>query len=207
MPELSLADLAVIVGGELRGPGERTVRGVAPLDTAGPEELSFVANPRYLPYLQGAQAGAVLVPPELRERIPPEMAAVVVEDPHLALYRLLPRLYPRAEREAAIHPTAIIDPTATVGAGVSVGPYAVIEAEVRLADGCSIGAHVVVGRGCAGGGAGGCDGGHPGRSDLLGVPRAATPRSDAGPGGALQAPRPDASHPGAGEGGTSGRDR
>jgi UDP-3-O-[3-hydroxymyristoyl] glucosamine N-acyltransferase len=149
MPELSLADLAVIVGGELRGPGERMVRGVAPLDAAGPEELSFVANPRYLPYLQGAQAGAVLVPPELRERIPPEMAAVVVEDPHLALYRLLPLLYPRAEREAVIHPTAILDPTATIGAGVSVGPYAVIEAGVRLADGCSIGAHVVVGRGCA----------------------------------------------------------
>lgn len=148
MPELSLADLAVVVGGELQGPGERVVRGVAPLDAAGPDELSFVANPRYLPYLQGAQAGAVLVPPELRARIPKEMAAVVVDDPHLALYRLLPILYPRPRREAAIHPTAVIDPSAVVGAEVSVGPYAVIDAEVRLADGCSIGAHAVVGRGC-----------------------------------------------------------
>lgn len=148
MSDLTLAELAEAVGGELRGPGERVVRGVAPLESAGPEELSFVANPRYLPYLQGTQAGAVLVPPSLRDRVPAPVAAVVVKDPHLALYRLLPLLYPRPAREPGVHPTAVIDPTATVGRGVSVGPYAVVEAQARLEDGCSIGAHAVIGRRC-----------------------------------------------------------
>jgi len=48
---------------------------------------------------------------------------------------------------SAIHPTAIVDPGATVGAGVSIGPYAVIEGDVRIGDGCSIGPHVMIGEG------------------------------------------------------------
>ena len=147
MADLTLAELALAVGGELNGPGDRVVRGVAPLDSAGPDELSFVANPRYLPYLHGTKAGAVLVAAPMAGRVPDGIATVVVKDPHLALYQILPRLYPRAPRTPEIHPTAVVDPTAKIGQWVSVGAFAVIEAEATLEDGCTIGAHAVVGRG------------------------------------------------------------
>lgn len=147
MADITLEALALAVSGALHGPGERVVRGVAPLDSAGPDELSFVANPRYLPYLHGTKAGAVLVTPELLPKVPDGVATVVVDDPHLALYRILPRLYPRDVPESGIHMSAVIHPSATVGHGVSVGPLAVVEAEVVLEDGCSIGPQATIGRG------------------------------------------------------------
>ena len=73
MADLTLAELALAVGGELNGPGDRVIRGVAPLDSAGPDELSFVANPRYLPYLHGTKAGAVLVAAPMAGRVPEGM--------------------------------------------------------------------------------------------------------------------------------------
>jgi UDP-3-O-[3-hydroxymyristoyl] glucosamine N-acyltransferase len=147
MADLSVEELAQVVGGELRGQGERRIRRVAPLESAGPDELSFVANARYLPYLHGTKAGAVLVPTAMAEQVPEGLTTVIVGDPHLALYKLLPRLYPRPAPQAEIHAKAQVDGTATVGQGVSIGPFAVVEADVVLEDGCSVGAHAVIGRG------------------------------------------------------------
>lgn len=147
MADLTLAELADAVSGELHGPGDRVIRGVAPLESASSDELSFVANPRYLPYLQGTRAGAILVTAAMRPQVPEGVATVEVEDPHLALYQVLPRLYPPEPRTAGVHPTAVVDATASVGREVSIGPYAVIEAGVVLEDGCSVGAHAVIGRG------------------------------------------------------------
>ena len=45
---------------------------------------------------------------------------------------------------SSIHPTAVVDPKATVGQNVAIGPYSVIGPEARLGDGVRIGAHVVI---------------------------------------------------------------
>jgi hypothetical protein len=61
MPELTVAEVARIAQGEVEGDGSRVVRGVKPLDEAGPGDLSFVAEPRYFPYIAASQAAALLV--------------------------------------------------------------------------------------------------------------------------------------------------
>ena len=129
------------------GDAQTLIRGVAPLDSAGPGELAFVANARYLPYLQGTRAGAVLLPRSLAEKAPGHLTTVVVEDAHVALYRVLPALYPAAPEPEGVHPTAVIDATAELGAGVSVGPYAVVGAGCTVGERTRIGPHVVVGTG------------------------------------------------------------
>ncbi|HET8656784.1 MAG TPA: UDP-3-O-(3-hydroxymyristoyl)glucosamine N-acyltransferase [Longimicrobiaceae bacterium] len=148
MPELLLTEIVRLADGELRGSGETRIRGVAPLEGAGPGELSFIANARYLPYLHATHAAAVLVARELSAEVPASIPQVLVGDPHAALARILPALYPAAPREVGVHPTAVVDESADVGEAAYVGPYAVIEAGVRLGARCSIGAHAVVGRGC-----------------------------------------------------------
>jgi UDP-3-O-[3-hydroxymyristoyl] glucosamine N-acyltransferase len=148
MPDLSLSEIARIAGGEIHGPSAGRITGVAPVQSASPADLSFVANPRYLPYLHDCHAGAVLVPVALADRVPEWLTRIVVADPHIALYRILPHLYPPMEPVAGIHPSAVVDPTAEIGTGVQVSPHVVIGAGVRIGERCSIGAGTVIGDRC-----------------------------------------------------------
>lgn len=148
MPELTVSEVAALVGGEVEGDATRSVRGAAPLDRAGPQHLSFVANPRQLPYLHASSAGAVLVPRTLARALPPGAAAIRVDDVATALAAVLPALHPGSPEPAGVHPAAVIGEGSELGEGVSVGPYAVIGRGVRIGAGARIGAHVSVGDGC-----------------------------------------------------------
>jgi UDP-3-O-[3-hydroxymyristoyl] glucosamine N-acyltransferase len=149
MERLTAGAIAEAVGGVLEGDGERPITGVAALENAQPHELSFVANPRYLPYLQRTRAGAVIVSGALAASVPEGITRVVVGgDPHIAMYAALRALYPPRTPVAEIHPTAVVHPTAELGEGVAVGPYAVIGARARIGGGCTIGAHAVIGDEC-----------------------------------------------------------
>ncbi|HEX2189509.1 MAG TPA: UDP-3-O-(3-hydroxymyristoyl)glucosamine N-acyltransferase [Longimicrobiaceae bacterium] len=148
MPELSVGEVAALVGGEVEGDAARRVRGLAPLYEARPDHLSFVANPRELPYVHASSAGAVLVARSLARPLPPGAAAVRVDDVLAALAAVLPVLHPQADEPPSIHPTAVIGEGSELGAEVSVGACAVIGRGVRIGDGARIGAHVVIGDGC-----------------------------------------------------------
>jgi UDP-3-O-[3-hydroxymyristoyl] glucosamine N-acyltransferase len=147
MARLTLGEIAERVNGVLAGDSAAEVAGVAPLDRAGPEELSFVANPRYLPYVQGTRAGVLLVPGALLERVPEGIATIAVDDAHLALYHVLPLLHPPEPVEPGIHATSAVAPDAVLGDGVFIGPFAVVEQGVQIGAGTRVGAHTVVGRG------------------------------------------------------------
>lgn len=148
MPELSVSDLSRLVKGEVTGDGSRVIRGVAPLDAAGPDHLSFVANGRYLSYVQGTAAGAVLLPRAMECTLPDGVAELRVDDPHAALAVVLPVLYPEESPAPGIHPTAAVAEGVELGEGVTVGPHAAIGRGARIGDGCRIGASTVVGEGC-----------------------------------------------------------
>src|ERR1700741_2794531 len=135
MPELTVAEAARIAQGEVEGDGSRVVRGIRPLDEAGPDDLSFVAEPRYFPYIQASQARALLVARGSDAPLPAGTTGVRVDDARRAVARLLPALYPEAPPAPGVHPTAVVngaevDPSASVGAyavlgeGTGVGPRA-----------------------------------------------------------------------------------
>jgi UDP-3-O-[3-hydroxymyristoyl] glucosamine N-acyltransferase len=147
-PPLTLAELATIAGGELRGgDAARRISGVGPLDGAGPEEASFLDNRRYLPQLGGTRAGAVVIAPDFAAKVPDGTAAIVTAQVYLGFARIAARLHPAPAPRPGIHPTAVVDPTATLGAGCQVGPYAVVEAGAEIGAGCVIGPHAVIGAG------------------------------------------------------------
>jgi UDP-3-O-[3-hydroxymyristoyl] glucosamine N-acyltransferase len=148
MERVTAGAIAAALGSTLEGDGERAITGVATLESAQPHELSFVANAKYLPYLQRSRAGAVLIPEALAASVPAGIARIVVEDPHIAMYEALRLLYPRPRARGEIHPTAVVDASAALGDAVSVGAYAVIGARARVGSGTTIGAHVVIGDDC-----------------------------------------------------------
>jgi UDP-3-O-[3-hydroxymyristoyl] glucosamine N-acyltransferase len=142
-------ELAAHVGGEVRGDGTRRIQRVAPLESAGADDLSLVANARYVRYLETSRAAAVLVPDALTSQVPDgEPAQIRVADVHAALATLLPLLYPEQPREQGIHPTAVVAMDAVVEDGVHIGAYAVVGERCTVRARARIEAHVVVGAGC-----------------------------------------------------------
>jgi UDP-3-O-[3-hydroxymyristoyl] glucosamine N-acyltransferase len=135
-----LSDLAARLGAELRGDGQLEVRRVAGIEVAEPGDLTFVANRRYLPHLKTTRASAVIVAPDVETSLP----RLVTRNPYLAYARAVPLLHPPTPPSPGIHPTAVVDSTAGLGADVHVGPYAVIGARARLGARSVLHAHVVV---------------------------------------------------------------
>jgi UDP-3-O-[3-hydroxymyristoyl] glucosamine N-acyltransferase len=148
MPELTVAEVARIAQGEVEGDRGRVVRGVKPLDEAGPDDLSFVAEARYFPYIAATRAAALLVARGSGAPLAAGPAVVWVDDPRRALAALLPVLYPEAPAAPGVHPTAVLGQGARVHETATVGPYAVIGDGTVVGPRARIGAHVVVGRGC-----------------------------------------------------------
>jgi UDP-3-O-[3-hydroxymyristoyl] glucosamine N-acyltransferase len=143
----SLATIAAVAGGRAEGLGERCFTGVASLQAAGPDDVSFIEHRRNLPLLQATQAGAVVLPEELLAELPAGAAAVVVRSAYLGFTRVARLFHPAQAAVPGVHPTAVVAEDAEVAADCEVGPYAVIGAGARIGAGCIIGPHAVVGAG------------------------------------------------------------
>src|SRR3989454_3112958 len=146
---LSASEIAALTGGRLVGPGTVTVAGIAPLQRAGPGDLSFLASPRYVPYFQRTSASVVLVAPSLESSEGGPETRIIVDDPYAALLVVLPVLYPQAVWEAGVHPTAVVGQGATWQEPVAIGPHVVIGRGVQLGRNVRIGAGCVLEDGVA----------------------------------------------------------
>jgi UDP-3-O-[3-hydroxymyristoyl] glucosamine N-acyltransferase len=144
---LSATEIAAITGGTVFGDGERRVRAVAPLNRAGPDHLSFLADKRYASLLSSSQAGVVLLSPEFAEADTSAAARITVDRPYDALVHILPRLYAEPVRPAGVHPSAVVAASARLGVGVAVEAGAVIGEDVVVGDRAWIGPLCVVERG------------------------------------------------------------
>jgi len=139
--------IAELVAGEWSGGADPELDGVAPLDRAGPGDISFLAHPKYLRYVDTTEAGVLLVARQLESKCG-DRPRIVVGDVHRALAVILPVLYPTAEPEPGVHATAILSEGCELADGVSVGAYAVIGRSARIGARARIGAHCVVGDDC-----------------------------------------------------------
>ena len=128
-------------------PRRLMLTGVAPLQTAGPAEVSFLDNRKYLPALEATRAGAVLVHPDNAARVPPGSVAVVTPEPYVAWARVATLFHPLPPLRPGIHPGAVVSPGATVAPSAEVGPLAVIGSGAEIGPRCRIGPHAVVGEG------------------------------------------------------------
>ncbi|WP_434135808.1 UDP-3-O-(3-hydroxymyristoyl)glucosamine N-acyltransferase [Pseudomonas luteola] len=139
----TLRQLAERLGAELRGNPELLISGLATLQDAQPEQLSFLANAQYKKYLADTKAGAVILHPTEVEGFSGN--CLVIANPYLA-YAQLSHLFDRKSLpKAGIHPSALVAEDAFVDPTASVGAYAVIESGVSISAGVVIGAHCFVG--------------------------------------------------------------
>ncbi|MGI3745400.1 MAG: UDP-3-O-(3-hydroxymyristoyl)glucosamine N-acyltransferase [Janthinobacterium lividum] len=140
---ITLGQLAEFLGATLRGPADKQITGLATLQEAGPDQVSFLANPQYRKFLATTQAAAVLLKPTDAEGYAAD--ALLVPDPYLAYARISHLFDPKPKAAVGVHPTAAVAADAFVDPAASVGAYAVIESGARIAAGVTIGAHCFIG--------------------------------------------------------------
>lgn len=139
---LTLAEIAAQLGAELRGNGAHVIRGLHTLAAAGPDQLSFLSNPRYKAALRSTGAGAVLLRPE--DAADFDGNALLLANPYAGYARLAARFDRTPRLPAGIHPSAVVAADARIDASVAVGPRAVIGEEVEIGPGSVIEAGAVV---------------------------------------------------------------
>jgi UDP-3-O-[3-hydroxymyristoyl] glucosamine N-acyltransferase len=149
---MRVRELAVWLGATFEGDGEKELTGVAPLETAGDAEVSFVGSCKAAAQAQDSAAGCLIVPMEWPS--PSQRTVIRAPEPRTAFARAVSRFYPTLEIEPGVHPTAVVAKDVEMGAMVYVGPHAVVGEGTRLGvaasigAGCYIGKRVLVGEGC-----------------------------------------------------------
>jgi UDP-3-O-[3-hydroxymyristoyl] glucosamine N-acyltransferase len=138
---MKLAALAAHLGATLHGDPEAEVTSAAGLEEAGPGQITFVANPKYIRLSRSTRATAVLVEPTF-EKI--SAATLRIANPYLAFARTLELFYQPPAYAPEVHPTAVIAPTAQVGPGAHIGAYAVVGDHVVIGPKATILPHVVI---------------------------------------------------------------
>jgi UDP-3-O-[3-hydroxymyristoyl] glucosamine N-acyltransferase len=131
---LRLDTIVEQLGGELLGNPALDIQALAPLETAGPRDLSFLSNPKYRQQLAASQAGCVIVAPAMREEAQARGSCIVIDNPYL-YFAHVTQLWQRARQRPArprIHPSAVVDPEAQIDPTAQIGPLCVVERGARI---------------------------------------------------------------------------
>jgi UDP-3-O-[3-hydroxymyristoyl] glucosamine N-acyltransferase len=123
------------------------LEGLAPLQTAGSTDVSFLENRRYASALDQTSAGAVIVHPDMAARVPAGTVAIQTYEPYAAWARVAALFHPLPPVSPGIHPSAIVSGRARVDPSAEVGPLSVIEAGAEIGPSCRIGPCAVIGEG------------------------------------------------------------
>ena len=139
---VSLGELAVRFGCELRGDPEARVEHVATLANADATALAFLANPRYRPQLATTRAAAVVLSAEAAADCPTHV--LLAENPYATYARIAALLHPSPAAPAGVHPTALVAASARIAPSAHVGAFCSIGERVVLAERSVVGPHCVL---------------------------------------------------------------
>ena len=132
MEPIRLDEIVARLGGELTGDGSRTIRQIATLAHAGPDEISFLANPHYRDQLAATRAGAVIL-----------TADAVVDCPVTCIVSSV-AAGARIGADVRIGEGTRIGPGCVIGNGSTIGGNTLLHANVTIYAGCSIGTRVII---------------------------------------------------------------
>ncbi len=144
MQEKTLGELALHVGGQVRGNRDLRISSASTLDKAGPSDITFFSNKKYESQLKTTAAGAIILAREAD--ISP--VQLIVEDPYYAFMQIVVLLHGHREhKKIGVSPHASVSPTATLAADCQVHPFVTISDEARVGHRCIFYPGVFIGPG------------------------------------------------------------
>ena len=143
--EKSLSDLSEEIDGEIQGDSHKIVRGVAPFDEAGIDDITFADSPKILRRISETNAGAVIVPKKFQQAV--SINLIKSDNPRLAFAKIINLYFPAFRPSENISHKASIGQNVSFGKDVCIRPLSVIEDNVTIGSRVTIHPHVVVGNG------------------------------------------------------------
>jgi UDP-3-O-[3-hydroxymyristoyl] glucosamine N-acyltransferase len=141
MPEVTVGEIADLVGGKYDGERDIRVTGVAPLADAGESQLSFLSNPKYATELETSRAAVVLVADDHPGK---SSRFIRVKNPYFAMATVVARYFAGRPAPAGISPQASVSASAKLGRNVAVGPFTTIGDGVVIGDDALIYSNVTI---------------------------------------------------------------
>lgn len=134
--ELSLSEIAQLVQGDVEGECTTSIHGVAKIEEAGKGEITFISNPKYAKFIDATGASAVIVSKDFPGTTKP---IIRTENPYFSFLKVLRLFHPQKETiPEGIHPSAVIDASAQIGANVRIGACVVIDKNCKVGENVTI---------------------------------------------------------------------
>ena len=141
----TIEQIATALGARAFGDGDIVITGAAEPADAGPDELALAMKPDYAEMLSQGHARAAMLWDGADWQAMGLEAAIVAPRPRFAMAGLTQMLDLGQGWGGGIHPSAVIDPAAQLGQGVSVGPFSVVSAGAVIGEDTVIGPQCFVG--------------------------------------------------------------
>jgi len=144
---ISLGELAANFGCELIGDPDAIVSGVASLQSASPESLSFLSNPSYATHLSSTKAAAVVLPEKYADVC--NVSVLIADNPYAMYARMAAAICPEPAIEPGVHSTAVVADSANVADSAHIAASAVIGERTSIGANCFVGPGTVIGPDCS----------------------------------------------------------
>lgn len=152
--EFTAQQIAQYIGGTVEGNPEACVNTFAKIEEGVAGALSFFYDPKFEPYVYQTQSSVILVPTTFQLTQPVKATLVRVDDPRMAIGKLLALYESMKPKRTGIDPLAYVAPTAKIGKDVFLAPFAAVGDYAEIGDGtelhphATVGAHAKVGKDC-----------------------------------------------------------
>jgi len=143
---MKLSELAALIGGSVKGDSNPEIKGLNSLDSAGPEDISFVLAKKYLKDAEASRAAAIII--DIEADVPGK-AMLAVKNAKAAYAKALSILYPEKKYDPGISDKAAIAKSVKIGQGAHIGDFAVIGENTVIGSGCVILAGTVIDEECS----------------------------------------------------------
>lgn len=141
---MKLSEIALRLECRVIGKEDPEIIRVAGIDEAGPGDLTFVSNRKYIRHIKNTRASAIILGEDMPSA---EIPTLLAQDPYMAFARVLEIFYIPLKLEPGIHPTAVVAPDVELGPDISIGAYSVIGPGSKIGKSTVIHPHVVLYRG------------------------------------------------------------
>lgn len=139
---MRVEEIGVLIGAVVEGDGSLQIFSAAPLESAGPDQISFVGNAKAARHAAGSCAGCLVTPLDFEN--PSGRTVLRVQDPRRQFARILRVLYPGRTSAPGVHPTAVVAASAVLGKDVAIGANSVVGERVRIGSGTVLHANVTI---------------------------------------------------------------
>ena len=145
----TLKEIAALIDGEVVGNDSIVITGISGIEEAGEGDITFLSNPKYLPFIRKTRASAIITSKDIKTSPKP---IIRTDNPSLAFAKIVSSIVPsELKHPKGIHPTVVLGKDVSLGRDVAVGPYTVIEDNVSVGDntiiytGCYVGLKTKIG--------------------------------------------------------------